>query len=85
MAFDPEGLLQAFSTGLVVGEDTLAGLPADARDALGVAGAHGAADGEEEEEEEVGELRRRLESQTQKLSTTPEGTAAWEKVGGWVG
>lgn len=79
VAFDAEGLLQAYSTGIVVPDDAVAAvLSPEALQALGEGG-HTA--GEGEEDEEMVDLRRRLESQTQKLSATPEGTNAWEKVG----
>jgi len=86
VAFDGQGLLQSLSTGVVVPE---AAVEADAalRAAVEEVMVGGRRTGEagEEEPEAVTEMRRRLESQQQKLGTTPEGTMAWEKVGGSVG
>lgn len=80
VAFDAEGLLQAYSTGIVVPDDAVAA--ALSPEALQALGAGPTKAGEGEEDEEMVDLRRRLESQTQKLGATPEGTNAWEKVGG---
>ena len=86
VAFDQEGLLQSLSTGLVVPEAAVAA-DAELQEALLGIAHTGAGVGEEagEGDAEMVDMKRRLESQVAKLKTTPEGTNAWEKVGGWVG
>lgn len=84
VTFNEDGLLQTLSTGVVVPEAAVAA-DSELRTALSEGGLE--AKGVEEVaagDEVVLEMRRRLESQTQKLGATPEGTMAWEKVRAWL-